>query len=366
MEVRINLNESVKFKLSERGKEVYRHRYDGYGFEYDSIREPKLDDEGYVSMQLWMFMQTFGEHMILGMPEVVQPLEIIYEESEPVTPKPIMTEEVREALMRLTMCAREECSFCKHVSDCGFDKQVEMATENMHIILDAFDTAPTDSEDCISRADTINAMCRECKMTKSWGWCEKDCTEVAIVKGMPPVNQKQITGKLESNEIATSEGDESTMGQPKSKLESEQMREYIPKDEVLDIIKSMPMDLVDEYVYELDGIWIDEEEVDYCNNCPYISWDEDCISREYILEHAYMRDGFMSVSVDTIKRSPSVIQTEKTGEWIVYPLKDEGRVELECPECGYALIRAADLRPHFCENCGAIMMGGDTEWMMTD
>lgn len=78
--VRINLNEIVKFKLSERGKEVYRHRYDEYGFEYD--REPKLDDDGYMSMQLWTFMQTFGEHMAMGMPEVVQPLEIIYEESE--------------------------------------------------------------------------------------------------------------------------------------------------------------------------------------------------------------------------------------------------------------------------------------------
>lgn len=28
MEVRINLNEKVKFKLSERGKEIYRHRHD--------------------------------------------------------------------------------------------------------------------------------------------------------------------------------------------------------------------------------------------------------------------------------------------------------------------------------------------------
>lgn len=80
MEVRINLNESVKFRLSEYGKEIYRHRYDRYGFEYD--REPKLDDDGYMSMQLWTFMQIFGEHMILGAPEVVNPLEIIYESED--------------------------------------------------------------------------------------------------------------------------------------------------------------------------------------------------------------------------------------------------------------------------------------------
>lgn len=78
MEVRINLNETVKFKLSERGKEIYRHRYDGYGFEYD--REPELDDDGYMEMQLWVFMQTFGEHMLMSMPEVIEPLEIIYEQ----------------------------------------------------------------------------------------------------------------------------------------------------------------------------------------------------------------------------------------------------------------------------------------------
>ena len=77
MEVKINLNEKVKFKLSERGKEIYRHRYDGYGFEYN--REPELDDNGYMEMQLWMFMQIFGEHMIMGISEVLDPLEIIYE-----------------------------------------------------------------------------------------------------------------------------------------------------------------------------------------------------------------------------------------------------------------------------------------------
>ena len=50
----------------------------------------------------------------------------------------IFTEEVREALMRLTMCAREECGMCKYKDDCNFDKQYEMATDNMHTILNAF------------------------------------------------------------------------------------------------------------------------------------------------------------------------------------------------------------------------------------
>lgn len=74
-------------------------------------------------------------------------------------------------------------------------------------------------------------------------------------------------------------------------LESEQMREYIPKDEVLDIIKSMPMDMVEEYVYELDGIWLVDDEEKF-QLSPETSTNEgvaqsatttDCISRAGLL-----------------------------------------------------------------------------------
>ena len=58
---------------------------------------------------------------------------------------PILTEEVREALMRLTMCAREECGMCKYKDDCDFDKQYEMATDNMHTILNAFKCVSAES-----------------------------------------------------------------------------------------------------------------------------------------------------------------------------------------------------------------------------
>lgn len=77
----------------------------------------------------------------------------------PTEPKPVMTEEVREALMRLTMCAREECTTCKYENDCGFDEQVEMATENMHTILNAFDT--TDMAIEALKAEPIR--CGECE-----------------------------------------------------------------------------------------------------------------------------------------------------------------------------------------------------------
>ena len=39
---------------------------------------PEVDENGYASMQLWSFMQLFGEHMRMGGPEVIEPLELIY------------------------------------------------------------------------------------------------------------------------------------------------------------------------------------------------------------------------------------------------------------------------------------------------
>ncbi len=48
-----------------------------------------------------------------------------------------MTEDVREALMRLTMCAREECDMCKYKDKCDFDFQYKISTDNMNTLSDA-------------------------------------------------------------------------------------------------------------------------------------------------------------------------------------------------------------------------------------
>lgn len=84
--------------------------------------------------------------------------------------RPTMTEEVREALMRLTMCAREECGMCKYKDDCDFDKQYEMATDNMHTILNAFK--------CVS-AERVGEW--EHKPSKSGEWIWWQCSECGAV-----------------------------------------------------------------------------------------------------------------------------------------------------------------------------------------
>ena len=49
----------------------------------------------------------------------------------------MIPEREREALMRLTMCAREECDMCKYKDTCNFDFQYETATKCMNILADA-------------------------------------------------------------------------------------------------------------------------------------------------------------------------------------------------------------------------------------
>ena len=76
-------------------------------------------------------------HLTMGMCVVKQwAVDII--EALPSADRPTMTEEVREALMRLVMCAREECKVCKYEKECGFEEKIKRATENMHTIINAF------------------------------------------------------------------------------------------------------------------------------------------------------------------------------------------------------------------------------------
>lgn len=89
MEVKINLNEPIKFKLTDYGKDIYYHRFDEFN---EFIKQhggkpieptmPKVDEEGYTEMQLWCFMNIYGKHMEMGCNNVVESLEIIYMKGE--------------------------------------------------------------------------------------------------------------------------------------------------------------------------------------------------------------------------------------------------------------------------------------------
>ncbi len=83
--IQINLNEVVKFKLTDLGKDIFIHQYDEIN---SRIRElggkpiqpalPKVDENGYTSMQLWNFMAIYGSYLGMGKPNVIEPLNLIY------------------------------------------------------------------------------------------------------------------------------------------------------------------------------------------------------------------------------------------------------------------------------------------------
>lgn len=81
--IRINLNEPIKVKLTDWGKEIYYHQYDRTnqiaGREICKPKFPKEDENGYTEFQLWCFMELYGGHMGMTLPNVIEPLEIVYE-----------------------------------------------------------------------------------------------------------------------------------------------------------------------------------------------------------------------------------------------------------------------------------------------
>lgn len=81
--IRINLNEPIKVKLTDWGKEIYYHQYDRInqiaGRKICKPKFPKEDKNGYTEFQLWCFIELYGEHMGMTLPNVIKPLEIVYE-----------------------------------------------------------------------------------------------------------------------------------------------------------------------------------------------------------------------------------------------------------------------------------------------
>ncbi len=67
---KFNINNYVKVKLTDYGKEIYYHQFDKtnerLGKEIIKPRMPTLDDEGYLKDQLWKIMSVFGEYISLG------------------------------------------------------------------------------------------------------------------------------------------------------------------------------------------------------------------------------------------------------------------------------------------------------------
>lgn len=79
---KINLNETIKVKLTPYGAEIYYRQFDELnkqrGREICKPHMPRIDKDGYTEFQLWHFIELYGEHIGICKPNVVEPLEIVY------------------------------------------------------------------------------------------------------------------------------------------------------------------------------------------------------------------------------------------------------------------------------------------------
>ena len=115
--MRLNLNDNIKVKLTEHGKDIYYHQYDRtnafLGRELCKPSYPKVDEDGYTTFQLWCFMELYGVHMGMTLPNVIEPLDIVFDTpiiEERKTGKWIFHEPFD--------CGRKNCNPCIECSCC--------------------------------------------------------------------------------------------------------------------------------------------------------------------------------------------------------------------------------------------------------
>ena len=79
---KINLNETIKVKLTPLGAEIYYKQFDDVnkqrGREICKPQMPRIDKDGYTEFQLWHFIELYGKHIGACKPNVIEPLDIVY------------------------------------------------------------------------------------------------------------------------------------------------------------------------------------------------------------------------------------------------------------------------------------------------
>ena len=79
---KINLNETIKVKLTPYGAEIYYKQFDELnkqrGREICKPHMPRIDKDGYTEFQLWHFIELYGQHIGMCKPNVIEPLDIVY------------------------------------------------------------------------------------------------------------------------------------------------------------------------------------------------------------------------------------------------------------------------------------------------
>lgn len=84
--IKINLNEMIKVKLTDHGKDIFYHQFDEINEFVGRValepHYPEVDENGYTKFQLWQFIDQYGEHIGVGKKPIIMPFEMIYEEEK--------------------------------------------------------------------------------------------------------------------------------------------------------------------------------------------------------------------------------------------------------------------------------------------
>lgn len=79
---KINLNETIKVKLTPYGAEIYYKQFDELnkqlGRQICKPLMPQIDKDGYTEFKLWHFIELYGQHIGMCKPNVIEPLDIVY------------------------------------------------------------------------------------------------------------------------------------------------------------------------------------------------------------------------------------------------------------------------------------------------
>ena len=78
---KINLNDTIKVKLTPYGAEIYYKQFDKLNKQYEKEickpHMPQIDKDGYTEFQLWHFIELYGEHIGMCKPNVIDPIEFV-------------------------------------------------------------------------------------------------------------------------------------------------------------------------------------------------------------------------------------------------------------------------------------------------
>lgn len=85
----INLNDIIKVKLTQKGVDIFYHQHDELNKWLTAMKAlplkphmPEIDAEGYTEFQLWKFMNIYGQHIEMGMDQVIKPLNIYLKDED--------------------------------------------------------------------------------------------------------------------------------------------------------------------------------------------------------------------------------------------------------------------------------------------